>query len=198
MTGRRPPRELSVAETAMRGRDWLPVLFAVLDFGAALSNPVITGKSMAKASQLIMVRTATLSVWCMLTSDRLSIVRLSLICGRYTPRMRSRGTRVSARIGPSMIMSGMTGTEDLTPFLPGPHLAVPRHFPGICLAGLDFALLMVEEADHVVFEGIAALIVAETLLMPRIDGVQGGYPGTRWRNCCRSFQTDRSRCRSRS
>src|SRR6185369_17416954 len=44
------------------------------------------------------------------------------------------------------------------------------------LAGLDFAFLVVEEADHVVLEGIAALIVAETLLMPRVDGTQGRYP----------------------
>src|SRR5450631_1460412 len=36
---------------------------------------------------------------------------------------------------------------------------------------------MVEEADHVVLEGISALIIAETLLMPRVDGLQGVYSG---------------------
>ena len=45
------------------------------------------------------------------------------------------------------------------------------------LAGLDVALLVIEEADHVVLEGIAALIVAETLLMSLIDGTKARYPG---------------------
>ena len=43
---------------------------------------------------------------------------------------------------------------------------------------LDFPLLMIEEADHVVLEGIAALIITETLLMPRVNGIQGRYPCT--------------------
>src|SRR6185369_3350013 len=42
--------------------------------------------------------------------------------------------------------------------------------------GLDFTLLMVEETDHVVLEWIAALIVAEALLMPRVDGLHCLYP----------------------
>ncbi|GEM_PF-2497753 len=45
------------------------------------------------------------------------------------------------------------------------------HRGSVSLHEQKFALLIVKEADHVVFEGIAALIVAEFLLVPHVNGL---------------------------
>jgi len=48
---------------------------------------------------------------------------------------------------------------------------------GMTPARFYLALLMKQEAHHVVLEGVAALAIPEALLVPRVDPFQGRHPG---------------------